>query len=168
MFLKVSVPGLKISVPKRRNIGKLAEMVSQGTDWWQIISVLLKIYQSGTENWSQSWSLFKPLFSAVFHIFFFSKTNTWGIISIPLSTRPNQKIFFIYIFSCWATHATIFSWFRPNLIIFGLKVSALYELHMKTTTSCIISIPMSIRLNQNIFFVFLCLGHSFNDALQSI
>ena len=32
-------------------------MVSQGTDWWQIISVLLKNYQSGTENWSQSWSL---------------------------------------------------------------------------------------------------------------
>ena len=57
MFLKVSVPGLKMSVPKRRNIGKFAEMVSQGTDWWQIISVLLKNYQSGAENWSQSWSL---------------------------------------------------------------------------------------------------------------
>ena len=32
MFLKVSVPGLKMSVPKRRNIGKFAEVVSQGTD----------------------------------------------------------------------------------------------------------------------------------------
>ena len=32
MFLKVSVPELKISVPKRCNIGKFAEMVSQGTD----------------------------------------------------------------------------------------------------------------------------------------
>ena len=32
MFLKVSVQGLKMSVPKRRNIGKFAEMVSQGTD----------------------------------------------------------------------------------------------------------------------------------------
>ena len=32
MFLKVSVQGLKMSVPKRRNIAKFAEMVSQGTD----------------------------------------------------------------------------------------------------------------------------------------
>ena len=31
---------------------------------------------------------------------------------------------------------------------------------------CIISIPMSIRFYQNIFFVFVCLGHSVGDTLH--
>ena len=75
MFLKVSVPGLRMSVPKRCNIGKFAEMVSQGTDWWQIISVLLKNYQSGTENWSQSWSL--QIISVLLKIYQ-SGTENWN------------------------------------------------------------------------------------------
>ena len=57
LFLTVSVLGQKMSVPKRHSVEKIVEMVSRGTDSWQIISVLLKIYQSGTENWNQSWSL---------------------------------------------------------------------------------------------------------------
>ena len=31
---------------------------------------------------------------------------------------------------------------------------------------CIIFIPMSIRFHQNIFFVFVCLGHSVGDTLH--
>ena len=34
MFLKVSVPGQKISVPKISNNGKNVEMVCQGTDYF--------------------------------------------------------------------------------------------------------------------------------------
>ena len=50
--------------------------------------------------------------------------------------------------------ATILRQFAPNLIIFELLVLALYELHMKTTTLCIISIPMCIISHQKHFETF--------------
>ena len=171
--------------------------------------------------------IFEPLVLALYN--FFSKTNTWGIISIYLSIKSNQNIFFVFLclghsvsdtlqpfivdlgqiwsflnrwFQLYITFfkiehlghyfhifvykikskhylrflmswsqrerhiATIYSWFAPNLIIFEPLVSALYNFFSKTNTWGIISIYLSIKSNQNIFFVFLYLGHSVSNTLQ--
>ena len=61
--------------------------------------------------------------------------------------------------------ANILRQFTPNLIIFEPLVSALYELHMKTTTSCIISIPMCMISHQKYFETFNGYGCGAGDTL---
>ena len=64
--------------------------------------------------------------------------------------------------------APILGCFVQNFIIFEPFISALYHIFSKTNTWVIISIPiMAISSNQNIFFIFLGLGNSVSDTLQS-
>ena len=71
MFLIVSVPGLKMLVPK-------------GTDWWKIISVLLKNYQS-------DWKL-KPILIPDFDL---QKLKT-TVLYRPLLAIRNKVLGLIY------------------------------------------------------------------------
>ena len=76
--------------------------------------------------------IFEPLVLALYN--FFSKTNTWGIISIYLSIKIKSKHFLRFLMS-WSQRerhiATIYSWFGPNLNIFEPLVSALYNFFFK-------------------------------------
>ena len=96
-------------------------------------------------------------------------TAAFGCLQASLAKKQQPFAAFKLCVMSWSQHerciATILRHFAPNLIIFEPLVSALYHIFSKTNTWGIISIPISIRSNQNILFVFLCLGHSVSDAL---
>ena len=100
------------------------------------------------------------------------KAKMLGIISIPMCITLHQKHFKIFNgYGCGVGNtlwlfANHFWQIAPNLIIFEPLVSALYHFFSKTNTWRIVPIPLSMRSNQNIFFVFLSLGHSASDTMQ--
>ena len=111
--------------------------------------------------------LFEPLVTALYHFFLENKNLGHYPHSYVYKIKSKPCLLFLMSWSQRERHiATILRHFAPNLIIFEPLVSALYHFFLKTNTWGIISIPMSIRSNQNIVFVFLCLGHSVSDTLQ--
>ena len=111
--------------------------------------------------------LFERLVTALYHFFLENKNLGHYPHSYVYKIKSKPCLLFLMSWSQRERYiATVLRHFAPNLIIFEPLVSALYHVFSKTNTWGIISNPISIRSNKNIFFVFLCLNHSVSDTLQ--
>ena len=111
--------------------------------------------------------IFEPLVSALYNFFFKKKLLGHYLHFYVYQIKLKHFLRFLMPWSQRERRiTTILRHFAPNLIIFEPLVLALYNFFSKTNTWGIISIYLSIKSNQNIFFVFLCLGHSVSDTLQ--
>ena len=112
---------------------------------------------------------FEPLVSALYH--FFLKNEQLGDNCHSFIYKIKPKHFLRFLMPCLVTarakNCNHFKAICAKFDHFWTVGFSLIWTSYENETSCIISIPMSIRSNQNNFFVFLCLGHSVSDTLQT-
>ena len=116
---------------------------------WQHIVIFCKSFLAICTKFDYFWTVG---FSFISLFFFQKRTLRDNSHSFVYKIRPKHSLRFLMPWSQREWHfATIFSWIGPKMSTWG-----------------IISIPLSIRSNQNIFFVFLCMSDTLQPCLVDL